>query len=428
MPSLSQPSKALPIPPFPTVGEIVYEVATRSGLVSTSNDKDPLYNALKAFKDDRKRPGLLPIEFPKTVLVDFEDRLAAFWNVEEDGYPGFNAYMTFMSVRKWLDYYAGFVAARDATLIERGQMVEQVLWPTLFAAGGAIMLGIFSGWKPFIDPAALLAADNPFGVYLQFLCKNGRSDYRAICEYRATHDLDRPIDVENCRKTLEEWINGKAVPNLSRCDEILLALDMANNLAAKMWMLVARLLQKTPKRHRLLILHRLKAEYFVDPCEQAYILMKELAWKIGASLNIGPDRPYVKIRSALYQTDPVLPRVRAEIVDMLQRQEKTWEPIAHQTQHMIHWLWARFHVLCGEYSEGFDRYKLAYDYGANRDPEIYNLAIHEARILAEFMGQKRQAERFKGWAGLYSYLNEGEEKEPIKDRFDRAFPPILRFP
>lgn len=219
-------SRVLPITPFPTVGEIVYEVATRSGLVKTSNDKDPLYNALKAFKDDRKRPGLMPIEFPKTVLVDFEDRLAAFWNVEEDGYPGFNAFMTLVSVRRWLDLYAGFVASHDATLIDREQMVDQVLWPTLFSSGGALFVGVFEKLTPFIDPVELLAADNPFGVYMQFLCKNGTADYKRICEFRSRHDQERLIDPDNCRRTLEQWLAGKAVPNLSRCQEVLLALDM----------------------------------------------------------------------------------------------------------------------------------------------------------------------------------------------------------
>ena len=428
MTKLRKISPALPVPPFPTVGEIVYEVATRSGLVRTSNDKDPLYNALKAFKDDRKRPGLLPIEFPKTVLVDFEDRLAAFWNVEEEGNPGLNAYMTLGGIRQWLDSYAGFVAACDATLIEREQMVELVLWPTLFSTGGAFLLRVFVRWKPYIAPIHLLEADNPFGLYVRFLCKNGAADYKAICDYRATHQQGGPIDRENCRKTLDQWLCGKAVPSLARCQEILVALGLAENLAAKIWMLTARLLQKTPKRYRLLILDRLKDDTPAEAQAEAHRLIKDLAWKLGASLQIGPDRPYVKIRTALYQTDPVLPRVRADIVDMLRRQEKTWEPIADQTQHMIHWLWGRFHVLCGEYRAGLDRYKLAYDYGANRDPEIYHVALHEARILAAFLGEKRQAERFKGWAGLYSYLNADEENEPIVERFDKTFPPALRFP
>jgi hypothetical protein len=428
MTQVKSTARVLPVAPFPTVGEIVYEVATRSGLVQTSNDKDPLYNALKAFKDDRKRPGLMPIEFPKTVLVDFEDRLAAFWNVEEDGYPGFNAFVTLGTIRRWLDFYAGFVASRDATLIEREQMVEQVMWPTLFSAGGAIFLGVFEKWTPLIDPVQLLAADNPFGVCLQLLCKNGSADYKRICEYRSRRDQERPIDPDNCRKTLEQWLGGKAVPNLGRCQEILLALDMAGSLAAKVWILVARLLHKTPKHYRTLILERLKAKAPADPQAEAYALMKALAGKIGASLSIGPDRPYAKIRAALYQTEPVLPRAREDIVDMLQRQEKTWEPIANQTLHMIHWLWARFHVLCGEYAAGLERYKLAYNYGANRDPEIYHVALHEARILAAFLGEKRQAERFKGWAGLYSYLDDDEDKAPIAERFNKAFPPALRFP
>ncbi|MGE5648686.1 MAG: hypothetical protein ACM34A_00685 [Bacillota bacterium] len=421
-------NKSLPVPPFPTIGEIVYEVATRSGLVRTNNDKDPLYNALKAFKDDRKRPGLLPIELPKTVLVDLEDRLAAFWNVEEEGTPGITAFMALGGIRKWLDFYAGFVASRDATLIKRDQMVVDVLWPSMFAAGAAFLLEVFQNWKPFIDLEQLLGADHPFGVYLRFLCKNGASDFKAICEYRAAQDENRPIDKDNCRKTLDQWLSGKAVPNLERCQDILVALKIENELRAKIWMLVARLLHKTPKQYRLYILNRINAPEAADPRELAYQLMKPLAWKIGSELNIGPDRPYAKIRAALYDPDPAQPRTRAHIVDMLNRQEKTWEPIPDQTQYLIHWLWGRFHVLCGEYREGFERYKLAYDYGANRDPEIYNIALPEAMVLAALLGEKRQVERFRGWIGLYSCLDWDEEKETITERFEKVFPSALRFP
>lgn len=426
MTDASNTKRSLPVPPFPTLGEIAYEVATRSGLVQTTNDKCPLYNALKAFKDDRKRPGLSPIEFPKTVLVDLEDRLAKFWNVEEDGYPGFNAYMTLGAIRNWFSFYAGFVASRDATLIERDQMVEEILWPTMFSSGAAFFLHFFNEWKPFVDLEQLIESDNPFGFYLHFLCKNGAADFKSICEYRAKKDPDRPLDPVNCRKTLDEWLSGTA-PNLERCEEILVALKVGNELRVRIWMLIARLLQKTPKRYRLYILGCIREEHPSDPQELAYHLMKKLAWKIGVELNIGPDRPYAKIRAALYDPDPMQPRSRAHIVDMLIRQENTWKPIPNQTQYLIHWLWGRFHVLCGEYSQGLERYRLAYDYGANRDPDIYNMAIHEAMILAAYLGEKRQVERFRGWIGLYSSFDWDEEKEPIIERFEKIFPSSLRF-
>ena len=60
----------LPISPYPSIGEIVYEVAVRSGLV-LSTDNGNLYDDLKAFKDERKRPGLDPIEIPSTILLRF---------------------------------------------------------------------------------------------------------------------------------------------------------------------------------------------------------------------------------------------------------------------------------------------------------------------------------------------------------------------
>jgi hypothetical protein len=416
----------LPIPPYPTLGEIAYEVATRSGLVQTTNDKCPLYNALKAFKDDRKRPSLAPIEFPRTVLVDLEDRLALFWNVEEGDTPGINAALTFEFIRRWFSLYSGIVASRDATLIDRERMVDEVLWPSIFSAGAAVFLKIYNEWKPFVDVEQLITSTNPFGFYLRFLCKNGAADFKAICSYRATKDPNRPIDPQNCRKTLDEWLSG-ATPNLERCEEILIALKMEQELHPRIWMIVARLLQKTPPKYRTHILNSFKNEQPVDPCEQAFRLTKALAWEIGSKLKIGPDRPYAKIRSVLYEPNSDQPRSRSHVVDMLIRQENTWKPIADETQYIIHWLWGRLHVLCGEYKQGLDRYKLAYDYGANRDPDIYRVAIHEAMILAAYLGEKRQVERFRGWIGLYSSFEWDEEKVPISERFEQLFPSSLRF-
>jgi len=65
------------VSPYPPIGEIVYEVAVRSGLV-LSTDISNLYEDLKAFKDDRKRPGLDPIEIPTTILYSLEARLADY--------------------------------------------------------------------------------------------------------------------------------------------------------------------------------------------------------------------------------------------------------------------------------------------------------------------------------------------------------------
>jgi len=417
----------LPTPPYPTIGEIAYEIATRSGLVQTTNDKCPLYNALKAFKDDRKRPGLAPIEFPRSVLVDLEDRLASYWNVEEGDSPGINALMTFSIVRKWFDLYSGLVASRDATLIDRDRMVDEVLWPSIFSSGAAVFLKIYNEWKPFVNVEQLITAEHPLAFYLKFLCKNGSADFKTICEYRATHDPERLIDVQNCRKTLDEWLSGASTPNLERCEEILFALNLEMELKARIWMMVARLLQKTPKQYRVHILDSFKSEQALDPIAKAHHLARQLAWEIGSGLNIGPDRPYAKIRSALYEPDSSQPRSRPHIVDMLTRQENTWKPIADQTQYLIHWLWGRLHVLCGEYKEGLERYKLAYDYGANRDPEIYNVAIHEAMVLAAYLGEKRQVERFRGWIGLYSSFVWDETQVSISDRFEQVFPSSLRF-
>lgn len=285
--------KNLPTAPFPTVGEIVYDIAIRSGLVQTTNDKDPLYNGLKAFKDDRKRPALAPIEFPKTVLRDLEDRIVSFINVDKTESEVF-ALCTIKSITDCLSHYSGFVASRDASLLERKQMMEEVLWPTLFSMYSSFFLTLFNEWKPYLNLQELVKAENPLGLYLNHICPNGTKDFNTICNYRSINNIDRPIDSANARKTLNEWINGTNVPNLDRCQEILEALELNDKLDARMWMLLARLLQKTPMQYRQHILHRMANNEGSDVVVQAHLLIRNIAWNISTELNIGQIDPMQK--------------------------------------------------------------------------------------------------------------------------------------
>lgn len=227
-------SKKFPIPPYPSVGEIVYECAVRSGLVRSNDpEREKLYNDLKAFKDDHKRPGLRPIEFPKYVLVDLEDCLASFIGCDA------TAFSLFYAIRQWLDWYSGIVARHDATLLEREDMAEKVLWPTAFSFGGALFLSTLGRLFPSADPKGMLSGKAPFGRHLRLLCTRGTIDFKAICELRAR---ESDIDPDNCRDTLDEWLVGKAVPNLDRCMSILRALNLDSDVSARTWMLIARLL------------------------------------------------------------------------------------------------------------------------------------------------------------------------------------------
>lgn len=179
-----------------------------------SNDGSDLYDGLKAFKDDRKRPGLRPIEFPKEILVALERRLADFLGDET------HTFMIFVGIRRWLDQYSGVIARHDVTLLERRDMLE-ILWPTMFAAGANFFLSYLQEALPLADPDALLHDKAPFGRYLRLLCVRGAADFSQICEFRAEK---AGIDPENCRDTLGTWLKGEATPNLDRCQEVLCAL------------------------------------------------------------------------------------------------------------------------------------------------------------------------------------------------------------
>lgn len=396
-----------PVPPYPSVGEIAYECAVRSGLVR-SNDGSKLYDRLKAFKDDRKRPGLRPIEFPAEVLVALEQRLAEFLGDED------LALVIFMGFRRWLDQYSGIVATHDATLLERDQILE-LLWPTLFAAVSNFFIASIRQIHPLIDPVTLLRDPAPLGCYIRLICTQGTQDHKLICEYRATQ---ADIDFDNCRDTLDTWLKGTAVPSLDNCLDVLRSLQL-DGVAAKVWLLAARLLAKTPEKYRAAILSRWQSEDNKSPEEEFFWLKRTLAWEVGLKLNIGPDRPYSALIEALYNPD--VPRDAFDVQDMLERLERTWQPITGQTFHTIAWLRGRFLVLSGQYETAMGHYLDAYNLGCGRDPDIYRKVLDEALALAGKLGKKRMVERFHGLLGLYWTTEWDGDFATLNDHFNRKF-------
>ncbi|MGY2138911.1 hypothetical protein ACW9I8_20100 [Pseudomonas reactans] len=379
----------LPVSPYPSIGEIVYEIATRSGLV-LSTDGTGFYDDLKAFKDERKRPGLDPIEIPTTILYELENRLAIF--IGDELY----ANTIFVAWRRWLEYYASLIPKHDAGLLHRRDMMY-LLWPTIFAFGCSLVLKMTHHILPVVSLDKLLSDPAPFGCLVKAFCTLETKDYAKICEYRAEVNA---IDLDNCRDTLEAWLRGSAVPNLDRAEEILLALRLGDKCAPKLWMVASRLLGRTPLRDREAILNHLNLPEGSGSVEEAFFLRKrQLSMERAEDLNIGPDRPYSVLREALY--DPEIPRDAHAVEDMLRRLEKTWEPIAAETYHIIYWLRGRFLVLSGQEEKAMRCYQDAYIHGVGREADVFNHVLPEALALAAKLGKKKWVARFDSLLGLH---------------------------
>lgn len=404
----------LPISPYPSIGEIVYEVAVRSGLV-LSTDNGSLYDDLKAFKDERKRPGLDPIEIPATILVGLEKRLSDYLG---DQYA---ANIIFVIVRRWLEYYAGFVTRHDAGLLERHHM-KDLLWPTIFGVGGFLLLKAAHVILPLVQPTILLNDQAPFGCVIKSLCTWGRKDYTLVCEHRAK---EHNIDVDNCRDTLDGWLKGAGVPNLDRALEILQALGLQNEMGPKLWVVTGRLLARTPLEYRKAIANNFNmTDCTMADAEEAFFWRKrEVAMENVQKYNIGPDRPYGALRDALY--NPNIPRDAAVVEDMLARLERTWEPIREQTYHIVEWLRGRYLVLCGEDEKALQHYQAAYNLGVGRDPDIFKNVLAEALALAGKLGKKKLLSRYDSLLGMH-WMNEWDgNPDSLPELFDKRFDPRL---
>jgi hypothetical protein len=399
----------LPVSPYPSIGEIVYEIATRSGLV-LSTDGTGFYDDLKAFKDERKRPGLDPIEIPTTILFKLENRLAIFIGDE------LFANAVFVAWRRWLEYYAAVIPRHDAGLLHRQDMMY-LLWPTMFAFGCGLLLKMIHQILPIVSLDKLLSDPAPFGYLIKAFCTWEARDYAKICEYRAEVN---GIDLDNCRDTLDEWLKGPAVPNLDRAQEILLALGLGEEFAPKLWMVVSRLLGRTPLNYREAILNHLNLPEGSGSIEYAFFWRKrQLSIERGKDLNIGPDRPYSALREALY--NPAIPRDEHAVEDMLSRLEKTWAPIAEETYHIINWLRGRFLVLSGQEEKAMKCYQDAYVHGVGREAEVFDHVLPEALALAGKLGKKKWVARFDSLLGLHCKGDWDGDSESLGELFKKHF-------
>lgn len=409
--------KKLPITPYPTPGEIVFECAVRSGLVQSNEPSSALYDDLKSFRDDRRRPGLDPVKFIEEGMRGLELRMGEFL-----GDKGLANVLTLVFF-DLLEAYSGIMANFGAGLLEREQIVERVLWPSYFGFAGTTVLRALHGQFPTCSPMQLLEAESPVGYYLQRLCTQGKKDFDAICAYFERSSAE---PVANFRETLDAWLSGDNVPSLSRLKTVLRALELDARPEFLIWLPVARLLAKTSKPHKAWLKHWLDPDIErPQPIELLWQLRNHAGLEHGKTLNIGLDRPFAKLKAALY--DASVPRDSVAVEDMLARLEKTWEPIADKTRSTVDWLWGRYLVLSGNLQEGLMRYEAAYEHGIGRDTETYEYILDEALAVAGALGKMRKVKRFHGILGLYWKTEWDGDEATLGEHFLRKFPENLRF-
>lgn len=406
-----------PQTPFPSMGELIFELSIKSGLV-TSSAKEPnqLFEELKAFKDERARQGKQPFHFINRVISDLEKRLARFINSDV------HAAATFAHVCKSMEWYAGLVAASDVTLLSREQ-VDEILWMSAFPASSTAFLQAFERIYPGTDLKGMLSSKEPLADHLRSLCRRGNKDYKAIAQYRANK---HGIDEDNARKTLDTWIKS-TVPGLENLTEVMEALGHREDTGKMVWLLVARLLSKIgPRKRHHILTWMLHSDEFPPPAELFQLLKNAKGNEVGKALNIGQDRPWVQIRQALYK--PEVPRDGPLLEDMIARLAKTWEPIIETTQHEIDWFNGRYLALQGRYEEAYPYYVDGYNNGVRRNNDVHTDLLDELLALAGRLGRVKDVKRYHELIQLTGVTEWDGKKESMAEHFESKFPAQLSYP
>ena len=405
-----------PETPFPSVGELVFELSVKSGLVPASKQTNPLYEDLKAYKDERARPGKQPLHFVKTVLLDLEKRFAKF--IQSD----IHSVATFAYMCKAMEWYSGLIATSDVTLLNREQVVE-ILWQSAFPASSAGLLSAFSQIYPEIDPRELLSSKEPLAYYLKSICKRGSADFKAIAAYRAEKHA---IDEENARDTVDTWFKG-TVPSLDTLIEVMEALNLRGDTGKMVWLFTARLLSKTALVKRWQILNRItNGHKLPSPYEQFRELKISKGHEVGMALNIGMDRPWFQIRQALYK--PEIARDGQQLENMIARMAKTWEPIGEMTQHEIDWFNGRYLALQGRLEEAYPLYVDGYNKGVRRNKDVHTDLLDELLALAGKLGKSKAVKRYHELLLLSGVTGWDGKQETLEAHFERKFPASLAYP
>lgn len=107
---------------------------------------------------------------------------------------------------------------------------------------------------------------------------------------------------------------------------------------------------------------------------------------------------------------------------MLERQRVTWELIENETRHTLEWLWGGYFLLNARYSEGFERYQSAYEWGFGRDRDVVQHDVNEMAALASKLGKWRAAEKYRDIASMYGQSEWNGNRESIPAFFDRQSP------
>lgn len=380
-----------------------------------SNEASPLYDQLKAFKDIRKRPGLVPDEFGQVMSGLFE-RIAT--QIGDEMY----ATVLMDGICRWLQLYADETPTLDSTLVDRETLMREVLWPSIFSAGARFLLSLHDSFFPILSASALLKADSPFGAYLRQLMNRQHASTKAIATLRADR---RQIDIDNAEATVGDWLSGRTVPSLESGMLALEAIGLQHDMGARAWLPVALLLAKTPLEIRRDIHHQLPlGDKPPPPVDLMRHLLRKVSWDIGKQLNIGPDRPYIKLRNELYE--PTSSRDPALVEELIGRLEVTWRPIDQNTRHIIEWFRGRHLVLSGRLEEALDHYQIAYDYAAGRGPEVATI-LNEALAVAGRLGKRRKVNRYLGLIDQCATTDWDRDIESLPAFFDRVFPKELRY-
>lgn len=406
--------KKFPAPPFPTFGELIFDLATRSNLVQSNEEDRSLYESLKAFKDERKRPGLSHLDYPVKVVEKLQRRLAKFIRSPEQ------ARGIIQVAEEFRFAYLAANVRHDMTLFDREKTVY-ILWATVFPAWAAFMLTSLQRLFPGVDITPLLRSKNPLAYHLNQLCPPG-SKVTLVCEHRAKK---HGIDIENGRKTVHSWLKGEATPGLDNLQDFLEALGHGESTGHLVWIFTARLLEKTEQDYRNAIHNWLGLSKKENPYEHFWKVKNSWGMKIGKELNIGMDRPYVKILKALYE--PSEPRSEAYVVGLIERLEKTWEPIREDTLGTVLRLRARLLVLTGHLQEAFELYLESYENGMGRDPDAYKITLDEALSVAGKLKKSKEVKRFHQLLQLYWKTEWDGRDSTLLEHFERMFPSELHY-
>jgi hypothetical protein len=398
--------------PYPSPAAILHGLAMESGLVSATNEgkDDGRYRLLNRLRNDVRFAPWQAAEQALEHVLDLIEQTSPLC-----------APLLKVKLVCGLDLYTGLSERVSAECIDRPSLVNELLWPDVFAPWAAGALMALRDAYPGLDLAAVLQSERPFVEVLRQILKREALTIDELAKRMGTRH-EEPTDR---RKRVQRWFDGH-LPQTAQLKALSRHLGGASGHSLA-WLVAGRLLAAVDPVPRMLVLLALnRSNEPVDVGLKISTRNYELSQRASPEIFQITGRLLELLH--FHSRRPRQPDDREECLVLLDRM-KLLSPSTPGAECHLHWLRARFAIFDGRLDDAVMELDEAIKGGRLACPNVKGWCS-ELVFVADRAKNKVLFRRYYRWLSQAEDDPNGDSpdtREWLDDHFSRFYPSSAQF-